>query len=78
MPRKSKFPLDPIGREILPYRGEWERLAEILAPKKIRPSTFLREVIHRTIRRAEEHANKDNLDLPEIDLETSDDDNEPT
>lgn len=50
MPRKSSRPLDPIGREIRFYAGDWDRLTELLAARKLTPSYFLREFVHRKLR----------------------------
>lgn len=54
MPRKAREPLDPRGREIRFYKGDWERLSEMLAPKKITPSEYLREMVARKLRAIEE------------------------
>lgn len=54
MPRKAREPLDPRGREIRFYDGDWERLTDILAPKKITPSEFIREMVARKIRAVED------------------------
>lgn len=53
MPKKSKRPLDPIGREIRFFVGDWDRLTEILAARRITPSEFLREYVHRKLRQIE-------------------------
>lgn len=53
MPKKSREPLDPKGREIRFYSGDWERLTDILAAKKITPSEFIREMVKRKIRQVE-------------------------
>lgn len=68
MPRRSREPLDPRGREIQPYRGDWERLEEILKPRKIKPGTFIREMIRRTIRQVEDRATAPDMDL-EVELD---------
>lgn len=46
MPKAPKFPLDPDGREFRPYKGDWERLAILLAPTKVKPSEFIREMVN--------------------------------
>lgn len=53
MPRKAREALDPKGREIRFYSGDWDRLSEILAPRKISPSEFIREMVNRKIREVE-------------------------
>lgn len=49
MPRKNRRPLDPRGREVLFYSGDWDRLAEILAPRRIKPGTFIRAMVAKII-----------------------------
>lgn len=74
MSRRSRFPLDPKGREVQFYRGDWDRLTEILAPRKIKPGTFIREMVSKVIRNAEESVNTAAQKIPEVDLEIEQDD----
>lgn len=56
MPRKSETPLDPRGREVQLYRGDWDRLKDILAPKGISPSAYIRELVRLKLRKIESQA----------------------
>lgn len=69
MSRKLKRPLDPAGREIRFFEGDWERLREILAPKKVTPSEFIREMVYRKIRQIDEKAQLSFQDLEEAEVE---------
>lgn len=73
MSRKLKRPLDPIGREIRFFEGDWERLREILAPRKVTPSEFIREMVYRKIRQIDEKAQLtfNEVDDGELTLESS-------
>lgn len=53
MPRKARLPLDPVARRLFFFAGDWERLTEILAARRLTPSEFLREYVHRKLRQIE-------------------------
>lgn len=38
-------------RDMILYRGDWEELQELLAGTRIKPTTFIRMLVRRTIRR---------------------------
>lgn len=53
MARRSRRPLNPKGREVLFFQGDWERLTEILAPRRIKPGTFIRAMVAKIIQNRE-------------------------
>lgn len=56
MSRKLKRPLDATPHEIRFFEGDWDRLREILAAKKVTPTEFIREMVYRKLRQIEEKA----------------------
>jgi hypothetical protein len=54
MPKRSRQPLEIRGREVRLYKGDWDRLEEILAPHRLKPSAFIRELVSKKIRQIEE------------------------
>jgi len=57
MPKRSREPLELKGREIRFYQGDWDELASILAPVKLTPSAFIREMTRKHIRAIQAQAN---------------------
>lgn len=67
--KKSPRKLDPRGREFQPYLGDWERLTELLAPKRIKPGTFVREMISKVLQNAAEGRVEQDVNIGALDLE---------
>ena len=57
MAKRSREPLEQGRREIRFFRGDWNRLSEILAPFRIANATFVRELLRKQLRQIEEHVN---------------------
>jgi hypothetical protein len=51
MARKAEEPIEK--KKIGLFEGDFERLAEILAPKKVTPSVFIRHLVRRKLRQLE-------------------------
>lgn len=54
MGKQNRVPLEK--KDIILYEGDWDKLATILAPRKVKPTYFIRELVHRTIARIEAQA----------------------
>lgn len=68
MPKKSRIDLE--RREMLFFKGDWERLNEILRPKKISPTHFIRELVHKKLRQIDDRASQTHNPLEIIDVNT--------
>lgn len=64
MGRKASRPLEK--KDIILYEGDWDRLAEILGPTKIKPTVFIRELVRKTIARIEAKAAETHRPVTEI------------
>lgn len=77
MSLKERLPLEK-RKNLLLYVGDWERLERILAPSKISPTKFIRELVHRSLNRIEARAQDSfkNVEINDDDLSavTSDSD----
>lgn len=76
MGKRAKFELE--RREMLFYKGEWERLREILAPRKLSPTEFVRELVHKKLRQIEDRANSIQQSMGTIDVNTDGISTEPS
>lgn len=68
MPKKSRIDLE--RRELLLFKGDWDRLDEILRPRKIAPTQFIRELIHKKLRQIDDRASQTHKNLETIDVST--------
>lgn len=74
MPRIHERPLEHKGHEVRLFVGDWNDLCEILSPTPVKPSEFIRELVHKSIRKYKERAAQmshaveidDELDLARI------------
>jgi hypothetical protein len=72
MGRKAEEPLEK--KDVILFLGDWDRLATILAPRKVKPTVFIRRLVRRTIESIEARAalmahstpdiSSDDLDIP--------------
>lgn len=53
--RQSALPLEKRKNLIL-VKGDWQRLERICSPAGIKPTTFIRELLHKTLARIESRA----------------------
>jgi hypothetical protein len=60
--RRSRLPTE--CRKFYPFKGDWERLAEILAPTKVTPTEFMRELLRRQIVNITNRQRKSNVEVP--------------
>lgn len=56
MPRRSDLPLDSKGFEIRFFKGDLDELRDILSKTSLKPTEFIRELLHKSIRRIKERA----------------------
>ncbi|HUP79528.1 MAG TPA: hypothetical protein VM260_13335 [Pirellula sp.] len=68
MPKRSRIELE--RREMLFFKGDWARLDEILRPRKISPTQFIRELVHKKIRQIDDRASQNHNSLETIDVNT--------
>jgi hypothetical protein len=54
MGRKAEAPLEK--KDVILFLGDWDRLAAILAPRKVKPTVFIRRLVRRTIESIEARA----------------------
>lgn len=67
MGKKERVPLEK--RDIILYAGDWDELAAILKTRRITPTQFIRELVHRKllqIRSASQDTH--NQELPDVEL----------
>jgi hypothetical protein len=67
MGRKAEEPLEK--KDVILFLGDWERLATILAPRKVKPTVFIRRLVRRTIESIEARAALMAQPTPEISLD---------
>ena len=68
MARRARSPLETKGREIRFFTGDWDRLAEILAPLKVTPSEYIRELVRKKIKGIEERVNQKTMETADVEL----------
>lgn len=47
MARRSPTPLEK--KDVILYEGDWDELASYLTPRKIKPTVFIRELVHKKV-----------------------------
>lgn len=47
--KKNRMPSE--YRKISLFTGDWEELEHLLSPKRVKPTEFIRELVHNTIER---------------------------
>lgn len=51
MGRKSEEPLEK--KDVILFKGDWARLEEILRPRKIKPTVFIRKLVRQKLQEIE-------------------------
>lgn len=64
MPRRASEPLEK--KDIILFKGDWEELATILAPHKIKPTVYIRMLVRKNLNRIRSAAAEAAQPIPEL------------
>jgi len=64
MPRRASEPLEK--KDIILFRGDWDELAAILAPLKIKPTVYIRALVRKNLIRIRAAAAEKARPTPEL------------
>lgn len=71
MGRRAEEPLEK--KDIILFKGDWAELEAILAPRKVKPTVFIRHLVRKKILEIKERTNSVSRPTPELtddDLDT--------
>ena len=64
MGRRADEPLEK--KDIILFKGDWDKLVAILGPRKVKPTVFIRALVRNKIREIEARADLQAKPVPEL------------